>query len=59
MRLIKFTFFAFVLSIILSGCNPKDPSYYDMKSPCVSAKNVIDGAKDPCVRRKPLENHLI
>ncbi len=44
-----------VFGLSLAGCSSRDPSVYDVKSPCVS--NDIDG-KAPCVRRKPIENDV-
>lgn len=46
---------ALVLGASVCGCSTRDPSIYDVKSPCVS--NDMDG-KAPCVRRKPVENDL-
>lgn len=43
------------LSIILSGCGVKDPSFYDLKSPCVSMN---DGSNDPCIRTSPMLNEM-
>ena len=44
-------------SLVLSGCGIKDPSFYDLKSPCVSIK--FDSfAEDPCARTSPMLNHL-
>ncbi len=45
------------LALILSGCAVKDQSFYDLKSPCVSA-----GGNDylnPCIRTSPVLNDLI
>lgn len=44
-------------ALILSGCGIKDPSFYDLKSPCVSVK--FDGLEeDPCARTSPVLNQL-
>jgi len=44
-------------SLTLVGCGVKDPSFYDLKSPCVSIK--LDGfEQDPCARTSPLLNQL-
>lgn len=43
------------MGLILSGCIPRDPSRYDVKSPCVS--NDLDG-NAPCTRRIPVENQI-
>jgi hypothetical protein len=47
------------LAIAASGCTAKDPSAYDLKSPCVSNgfRENVDGIPHPCERRKPLENY--
>ncbi len=46
---------ALTLGLSVAGCTTRDPSIYDVKSPCVS--NDMDG-KAPCVRRKPIENDV-
>lgn len=43
------------LSTLLTGCTGRDPSNYDVKSPCTS--NDLDG-NAPCVRRIPVENQI-
>lgn len=45
-----------VLAMLVTGCQPSDPSSKDLKSPCVS--NDLD-AKSPCVRRDPIAQSLI
>ena len=48
-------FFAFIAGLTLTSCAPRDPSVYDVKSPCVSYD--FDGTA-PCARRKPVENDV-
>jgi hypothetical protein len=48
-------FCAFIAGLALTSCAPRDPSVYDVKSPCVSYD--FDGTA-PCVRRKPIENDV-
>ncbi len=44
-------------SLTLVGCGVKDPSFYDLKSPCVSI--TLDGfEQDPCARTSPMLNQL-
>jgi len=45
-----------LLSSLVSGCLPSDPSAKDLKTPCVS--NDLD-VKSPCVRRSPIEQYRI
>lgn len=45
------------ISLIISGCGVKDPSFYDLKSPCVSI-NVGNSSIDPCIRTSPQLNSL-
>ncbi len=45
-----------VMVILLTGCGVKDPSFYDLKSPCVSIN--VGGSVDPCIRNSPSLNQL-
>lgn len=75
----KITYFIYptlailILLIMMIGCTPKDPSVYDLKSPCVaneytnskySSKNsnnydiFLIQDKDPCFRRPPQMNGI-
>ena len=54
------------LGFLLIGCNPVDPSVFDLKSPCVSNKyNNNDGSavvigQDPCIKYTPeLNSHYL
>jgi hypothetical protein len=46
-----------IITLLLSGCGIKDPSFYDLKSPCVSINNGME--IDPCVRTSPILNDII
>jgi len=48
-------FIVMCLALGLTSCTNRDPAVYDVRSPCVSYG--FDG-KDPCVRRKLIENHV-
>lgn len=54
---LRFLFAICAATILLAGCGVKDPSFYDLKSPCVSI-NTGDNT-DPCIRTSPLLNDLI
>ncbi len=44
-------------ALTLAGCGIKDPSFYDLKSPCVSVK-FDELEEDPCARTSPVLNQL-
>jgi hypothetical protein len=48
---------AIVLALVLSGCGVKDPSFYDLKSPCVSVGSDVS-ENDPCIRTSPMLNEF-
>ena len=39
---------------LIAGCGVKDPSFYDLKSPCVS----LGSPEDPCHRVSPELNQI-
>lgn len=47
---------AIIAALVLSGCGVKDPSFYDLKSPCVSIGS--DLPEDPCIRTSPMLNEF-
>ena len=50
-----------IISIFLStivGCAPKDPSIYDIKSPC-AANNDYTSKQVPCIKRSPIGNLFV
>lgn len=47
---------AIIAALILSGCGVKDPSFYDLKSPCVSIGS--ESFDDPCIRNSPMLNQF-
>ena len=49
---------AIITGILLTGCGVKDPSFYDLKSPCVSANSMQEIQDDPCLRATPMLNQL-
>ena len=57
MNFIKLSVLVFTLCFFC-GCAPKDPSVYDIKSPCVTDGTQLNNTKVPCIRRNPIENHL-
>jgi hypothetical protein len=48
-----------LLLVTLIGCQPKDPSVYDIKSPCASSKKEYTNGHEPCIKRSPLGNKLV
>ena len=47
-----------LLLICLIGCKAKDPSVYDIKSPCASSKKMYTNGHEPCIKRTPIGNKL-
>jgi hypothetical protein len=54
----KTIIFCFLL-LALTSCKPKDPSVYDIKSPCASSKKEYTNGKEPCIKRSPIGNKLV
>jgi hypothetical protein len=44
--------------LLLVSCKPKDPSEFDLKSPCATKKNIYTNGLEPCMKRTPLGNTL-
>jgi hypothetical protein len=47
-----------LLFTCLIGCKPKDPSVYDIKSPCASGKKMYTNGYEPCIKRTLIGNKL-
>gem|GEM_PF-1789071 len=53
--------FMLLCAAFLPGCAPKDPSIYDMRSPCVASEPIDSQnthALEPCIKRTPEMNSL-
>ena len=55
MKIITLTCF---LLICLTACKPKDPSVYDIKSPCATNNQLYTNGHEPCIKRTPIGNKL-
>lgn len=47
------------LTIALTSCKRKDPSVYDIKSPCAASGNINTNGLEPCVKRTPIGNKIL
>ena len=48
-----------ILLTCIIACKPKDPSIYDIKSPCATNNQIHTNGHEPCIKRTPIGNKLV